>query len=384
MKVFTLPFLVSVTLLLILSTLYLNLYYPGVYIDTSEEMIANGSFDDGLTGWSVESPEIVHIKDGAVTIGEINKWGGAYVSQNFSELKSIGKVRLTGRIATESIEKGEKDYCLARLVMVSVDSAGEELWFLPHSVVALEGSHGFIDYSKIFTIFEGIKNIKVKAGKSCAGGIVKVDSVSMVAVEHSDGYKTARLFLLVFWIIASMVTVYKIAPLCHGGTNLLLFAFFVVTALAGTLHSPEWLLQMKISSAVHNKKPAHTEHTGADKKESQPASPVIHKSETGDKKPVAKKIEVESWVEKMRQIFKRVRAFGHGFVFFGLSVFAFRACRKTGFYALFVSLLLFAISSETLQLFADGRSAKLADAGINIFGVVSGLVFAKIIFKGSP
>lgn len=365
MKVFTLPLLAVVVVVLVISTLYLNLYYPDVYVETSKEMIKNGSFDEGLAGWSVESPEIVAAKEGTVMIGNDTESGSAYVSQEFSDIGHAEKVRFSGRIATENIEKGKKDYCLARLILVSVDSAGEELWFLPHTVVALEGSHDFADYSKIFTIFDGIRSIKAKAGKSCSGGIVKIDSVSMAAVEYSDSYKTARLFLLLFWIILALVTALKIVPIRYGNPNFLLFIFFVVAALAGTLHSPEWFLQIKISTAAHDKKQAQIGHT------------------TTDKKPVTGKVVVESWTEKMRQMFKRVRAFGHGFVFFGLSVFAFRTWRKNNLAVLFVSLLLFAVSTETMQLFADGRSAKLMDAGINISGVVLGLMFARTTLKGS-
>ncbi len=93
---------------------------------------------------------------------------------------------------------GIKPWNSARLLLAQNDGK-KDRWDLPHTAVALTGSHDWKNYRKAFTIAPGIQNIQLTAQLSQSIGSLQIKNMRVYPVYENPDYKWVRDIILLAW-----------------------------------------------------------------------------------------------------------------------------------------------------------------------------------------
>jgi VanZ family protein len=346
---------IKTVVLILLSTctiIFFNNY--GRYQVVGPELLENADLRNELEHWehtgtgiTVYSKNEVPAKLDATTSIQ-----SPSLSQAIRPFHGFQLLRLSCDIKTQNIIGGDKDWETARVVLISHNKEGEEMYYLPHVLANQRGNSDWRRYEKVFTIAPDASEITVAAQIVESTGSLWVKSFSLRPVALKIAFKQYRQALLLVWLAT---TLWVAAPFVKSGLRSLKHGVVLMLAIGIILGviMPENLKESlgatflpSTATAVASFIPNRFNDT-----QSFNLSPNL---------PVL-------------DIYKA----GHFIMFTLLAVTLFgNRLHSISTARLLTYLVLFALVTEVLQLFMAGRTAQFGDIFIDSCGIATGFAVA--------
>ena len=378
------------TLFLFFMWLFFHAYQPWQAID--EDLLYNtGNFDSvtDLSGWVRERGRVQWSDDtGYVSLTSTSRL-------RFELPVTSGDLLLTsGKIKTDDLTAGRKPWDAARIMVYFEDEDGRIEWSHPHDVGYLSGHRNW----QLFTVAIDVPSFASKGWLELAhygkSGIASFDEISVKPAVWKETYSHWQMFFGMFWASIMMWLVlnthFWTLP---WGKPLLAVGLLIII---GVTLPPATMFQVASSGAEFSRKVLDTaEEVFPNQKPSQSVSASkIVKPVTASVKPDSQAVAVQSAkndkVEKTLQApdtesrvkisSANIQKLGHTLLFACLGYIAFFGfSKKVSLKLLSYSLVLFALSTEILQLVIDGRLFGFADALLDVLGIIGGAGLAWLI-----
>jgi len=345
--------------------------YPQ-FISEPSELLENPSFEFGLEHWAYSKkgvelyfsdlPNKVNPDDlerrvhGATAVSLTSNDSNSFVSiyQFITPVTPGRLVKLNSTLMTNNVVNGSATWETARVVLLAFDQSDKPRYDRPHVLINLPESSDWAQYERIFEISADTTKLQVAAQLTHCQGQLLVKSFSLNPVELNPQFVQYRLWLLSVWLgFGVWITVKAVRS--HISIRSDWFLIFTILGILSGVLMPESLKETLGQSVWPTKSILpieHAEHLRTFKLSF--TIPVI-------------------------DIYK----LGHivTFTFLPISVWVGNRFRKPKPQQI-MQMLVFAICSETLQLFTVGRGPQLGDVFIDSFGILLGL--AVTIFCRRP
>jgi len=376
------------TLFLFLMWLFFQAYQPWQPID-QDLLYGTGTFSDAtdLSGWRRETGSVEWTDD-----------------TGYVELKPRARLRFSlpafagdlllcaGRLKTQDLATGKKAWDAARIMVYFEDDKGRIRWSHPHNVGYLSGNNDWQQVSALIEVPSFARKGWVELAHYGSAGIAQFDDISIQPAIWKETYTHWQMFFGMVWAAIMMWLLlnshYWTVP---WGKPLLISGIMIIVFV--TL-PPATMFQVASSGAKLSQKVLHTAEdvfpdstpAGETAVQKQPkVSQTKAKAEAASQtvKPAIKQKSAQPRqperpaVAPVRSI--DVQKLGHGLLFAVLGFFAFMALYgKVDTGLLVYTLLLFAASTEVLQLVIDGRLFGVTDLFLDIVGLAVGAAFASV------
>ncbi len=366
--------------------LFFQVYQPWQPID-HDLLLTTGEFSNvtDLSDWSRERGRVEWSDD----TGFVSLKPTARLRFNLSA--NPGDLLLcSGRIQTMNLAAGKNSWDAARIMVYFEDAKGNIQWSHPHNVGFLSGDS---DWQSVTTMIEVPRFARkgwVELAHYGNSGVANFDDITVKPAIWKETYAHWQIFFGMVWASIMMWlllnTHFWMAP---WGKPLLVSGILIII---GITLPPATMFQVASSGARLSQKVLHsaedvfpvTERQVTAKpttipadKMAEPVKPATSKSVSPQIKPKPKQAESQQ-VAAVSPI--NVQKLGHAFLFACLGYFAFMAFYgqvSTGL--LSYTLVLFAVSTEILQLVIDGRLFGAIDLGLDIIGIAAGAFAAWLI-----
>jgi len=378
------------TLFLFFMWLFFQAYQPWQAID-EDLLYDTGNFDNvtDLSGWVREQGRVQWSDDtGYVSLTSTSRL-------RFQLPVTTGDLLLSsGKIKTTQLERGRKPWDAARIMIYFEDEEGRIHWSHPHDVGYLSGERDW----QLYTVAIDVPSFARKGWLELAhygkSGIASFDEVSVKPAIWKETYSHWQMFFGMFWASIMMWLVLN----THfwslpWGKSLLTVGFLIII---GVTLPPATMFQVASSGAEFSRKVLDTaEEVFPNQASSQSVTT------SAAVKPVNEELESDSVsgavqsvkVAKPEKSFQApdtdsrvkvspadIQKLGHTFLFACLGYIAFMGFAKSvSLKVLSYSLVLFALSTEILQLVIDGRLFGFSDALLDVLGIISGAALAWVI-----
>lgn len=318
------------------------------------ELIENADFSKGLAHWQ---------HTGNVSIFALNNEmiaklettvpiESAFISQFIRPSGHTRLVKLGCEIKTEDIINGDTSWKTARIVLVSFNAAGEAIYSLPHVLVRQQGSRDWRRHEKVFAIPGDVSKIMVAAQVIKSTGSLWIKSISLHPVTLKSAFRDYRLALMLIWVV---ILFWVTVPFFKSGFSSVKHGFVLllgIGVIVGVL-MPESMKE-SMGAAI----------TASDTVASTTYIPTqFNNTQSFNLNPHLPELDIHK--------------VGHFMLFtlLSIAVFGGRPYKKSTA-SLLAYLVLFALISEVLQLFMDGRTAQLGDVLIDSGGIINGCLIA--------
>ena len=340
--------------------------------------LTNADFVSDLAGWSASETGVT-IQPGspaALCLENAASEDTAFLSQTIGDPRRFEALRLSVELKTEAVHPGPHPSNRARVVLASYDADGNGLWHHHHILVALAGTQDWRDYSQVFLIGSDVASLNLRLELRKAEGVFQARNLRLEPAAKTIAHRIARYVLMalwaahLLWIALALVRTLVRRPL---GAAVLVLALLI---LSGTLSPKQYevALAENIVAAIAPS-PSQTVLP--------PDEPMSSRPDGSTDKSAPDMTAQSSPRAAAGQPFD---AFPPGkiahvllFALLGLALAAF--WRRSGLAALAGTLLLAAIGSEVLQLFAPGRDSALDDASLNAAGALAGMALGRVILR---
>lgn len=365
------------TLFLFIMWLFFYAYQPWQAID--EDLLYNTGYFNNVTdlsGWTREQGRVQWSDD------------TAYVSlTSTSRLRfqlpvTTGDLLLSsGKIKTTDLKTGSKPWDAARIMVYFEDEKGRIHWSHPHDVGYLSGDRDW----QLFTVAIEVPSFAHKGWLELAhygkSGIASFDEISVKPAVWKPTYSHWQMFFGMIWasIMMWLVLNTRFWTLPWGKPLLTVGLLIII----GVTLPPATMFQVASSGAEFSRKVLDT---AEEVFPSQTARPAIDVLQPGTSSAVElqikavkpeKKLEAPDTDSRVKITSADVQKLGHTLLFACLGYIAFIGfARRASLKVLSYSLVLFAVSTEILQLVIDGRLFGFADALLDILGIVAGAALA--------
>ena len=378
------------TLFLFVMWLFFYAYQPWQAID--EDLLYNTGYFDNVTdlsGWTREQGRVQWSDDtGYVSLTSTSRL-------RFQLPVTSGDLLLSsGKIKTTDLKTGRKPWDAARIMVYFEDDKGRIHWSHPHDVGYLSGDRDW----QLFTMAIDVPSFAHKGWLELAhygkSGVASFDEISVKPAVWKPTYSHWQMFFGMFWasIMMWLVLNTRFWNLPWGKPMLTVGLLIII----GVTLPPATMFQVASSGAELSRKvldtaeevfPSQTaSQSGALSKTAKPAIEVLQPGSpsAADSQIKAdkaeKKFEAPDTESRVKISSTDIQKLGHTFLFACLGYVAFIGfAKKTSLKVLSYSLVLFALSTEILQLVIDGRLFAFADALLDIFGIVAGAGLAWLI-----
>lgn len=368
------------SLFLFVMWLFFQAYQPYKPIDT-DLLLDSGQFNNAtdLFGWSRESGRI--------------KWSDdtGYVSlQSGSRLRyalpvfSGDMFLAAGRITTDAVQVGRYSWDVGRIMLYFEDADGNIMWHHPHNVGFLDGTSDWKSFAAIIDVHDFAQRGWIELANTGISGVVSFDDVSVMPAVWKKTYAHWQMTFGMLWAAIMMWLVLNTHFWdSYWGRALLLTALVIIV---GVTLPPSTMMQVTSSGAsitnkvfsdnyqkLVRKQPSQNEavEAAAKTREGAPqAAPESAREDTVHVTEKTVKTEVEPHLKPLT-----LQKIGHPALFAVLSFLAFMAFpQKSRRGVLIYSLLLFAVSTEVLQLVVDGRKSQMDDLLLDLLGMLAGII----------
>lgn len=344
----TLPKILFLLFFSIFTILFFNHYDR--YIVVGPELIQNPDFSQG-NGWKQSSPSISLTPEnqGMALLTAHSQTEAPSLSQTLPVPGQSNLLRLSCDIKTKNIIAGNKYWKSARVVMLQRNSRGEPMYSLPHILASQQTDSDWQHFEKAFIINPTTAEVLIAAELVQSSGSMWIKSLSLRPIAVKASFKEYRLAILLVWL-AALIWIGRpiiLSWLSHTRGRI---ALVLATGILIGVLLPENLKEL-LSGPL----PAHpgavftliipNQFNNTDFFRFTPLLPSI-------------------------DIYK----IGHFSMFMLLAVTLFGAkTYRDQRTQLIGYLILFALSTEVLQLFMAGRTAQLGDVIVDSLGIMLGV-----------
>ncbi|MBU0480372.1 MAG: VanZ family protein [Proteobacteria bacterium] len=344
-----------------LTATFLLTHFLQRYVEIGQELLTNHDFSSNLEAWktrpagtgaiNLESGNILHLSS-EDTDNFISIW------QDLPPQPVDSLLKLSAYIKVQDVVQGPKGWHKARLILDRRDSSGKGQK-LPHHAASLDGTAGWKLYEEVFRMAPDTAKMSVKAELARSSGNMWVRKPGLKQVSISPLFTAIRPLVFILWafVLAWMFHPYftgKPGVIASTATLLVLSAILAgtlapavsKTQLQGTGKEVLISIGSKIDMIGKNLEEPGEEH---------PYDVYIKRTEIGK--------------------------IGH-FLLFGVFSFLLFTCGKTIPVAtILADAGILAGTTELLQFFTEGRTPKLYDFGIDLGGILTGLLIFFLLFR---
>ena len=381
------------TLFLFLMWMFFQVYQPWQPVD-QDLLYGTGEFSNvtDLSGWARERGRVEWSDDtGYVALKPRARL-------RFNLPANSGDLLLcSGKIKTSDLATGKKSWDAARIMVYFEDDKGQIQWSHPHDVGYLSGDSGWQSFTTMIEVPQFARKGWIELAHYGRSGTASFDDVTVKPAIWKQTYPHWQIFFGMLWASIMMWLLlnthfWDVA----WGKPLLVSGILIII---GVTLPPATMFQVASSGAKLSEKVLHTAEdvlpvTGqeiiaettqpAKVTEKKPAASMVPKP-VG--KPVVKTVDKlagqEAAQEEPQGIVissTDVQKLGHSLLFACLGYFAFLAFYgKVSTALLTYTLVLFAVSTEILQLVIDGRLFGVIDLGLDLVGIAIGAFTAWLI-----
>lgn len=279
----------------------------------------------------------------------------------------VDALRAAVQLKTQGMRPGPEGWQKGRAQVASYDVAGRYLWYWPNDVATLSGNSDWLGFDAVIPTSADLKAVFLVVYNGALSGVMSTRAVRVSGLKERPAFTVLRYALIAAWMLAGLWL--GRAFLRRGGMTaakaLVLGLSFV--ALAGTLlpqpafqrtSAPaEALLRSWLSPEGEGTRVADRDLAGSAR-----AAPSAAAASPG---APARSTLVEA--DSSRLGFKEL---GHFAVFALLSLAAFMAYPAVPGGVRLMYLAVFALATESLQLFVVTRSARLSDLAVDLSAIV--------------
>jgi len=123
---------------------------------------------------------------------------GANAHRDIAIAKPGTVLLVSADVKCDNVIAGKQSWNVARIILAQNDGK-QDRWNLPHTAVALTGSHDWKNYRKAFTIAPETQKIQLLAQLSQATGSLQIRNVHVYPVHEKEAYQSARDIILPAW-----------------------------------------------------------------------------------------------------------------------------------------------------------------------------------------
>ncbi len=328
-----------------------------------EEFLKNGSFRNGLSSWKVEKGK-----------GRIGATDGVAIFENNIPLSSTLLVRsfpapsrgqgihVQADIRTENVVGSLRPWQRARIFLVGRESNGKKLWRGPFFSALVDGTSPWERYSSVIPIPDQATGFVLGIGLDQSTGTMQVRNLKLHLVSEREAFRAVSMALLglligvLLWISIPFFRSIAWSPARVG------------TGTAGALILVAVVLPGSFKRQILDYLGASAEGVGR-----APLTWLTNFSETFG----------GGLYQYLQQSPDKI---GHFLFFATLTGFSRTLWRDVGIGVITLYLLIFAVTTETLQFYAPGRTPSAADFGIDGGGIFLGLFVVAMarFLRGNP
>lgn len=307
-----------------------------------EQLLQDNTFSAGSGHWQEKggNPAVFDATELKMT----NKPGGSHsVFQNV-KIDSSGHYQLTFEAGTqEVIPVGEATWKNANVVVIFRDKAQERIG--SRMLLSLEGSHPLKAYSEIFPLKDILGSVDIAFRLYHSGGNFTIRNPVLSKLGEFSSFIFTKTLLTICWFLAAILAIHAIFSVIGNKQKVFLVAVGVIVLL-GVLMPNNIMTELtqKIASVL------------PDESLSTARSMLGHLY--GD----------QTFVHPGSEVSK----IGHFLVFTVIGFFAGWFALSSGVAFSIVSVILFALSTEIVQMLVDGRSTRLDDFVLDCVGALLG------------
>ena len=140
----------------------------------------------------------VEVTENGLSLFSSDAKTGASALQQLSIVKPGTVLLVSADMRCANVIAGIKPWNSARLLLAQNDGK-KDRWDLPHTAVALTGTHDWKNYRKAFTIAPGIQNIQLTVQLSQSTGSLQIKNMRVYPVYENPDYKWVRDIILLAW-----------------------------------------------------------------------------------------------------------------------------------------------------------------------------------------
>jgi hypothetical protein len=134
----------------------------------------------------------------------------AYLVRGVNTFKGYDGIRVTAELRTEGVVAGPLDWQKARVLVWSYDEAGRRIRYLPHEVLALEGTDDWTRGRLVAPVVPQTVAMRVAILHGGEAGSVYVRNVAVDAVNETPLYAALRGVLIACWAAWALWVLYSI------------------------------------------------------------------------------------------------------------------------------------------------------------------------------
>lgn len=296
-------------------------------------------------------------------------------------LASVGAAeafRVRAECRTEALVHGTHRYQVGRVFMAFVDAAGKSLWHRAHLVVAIEGTRGWHEVSRRFTVPDEAVAARVILANQGRAGVLEIRGLSVVPLCLNPWTPTVFVGWGMIWGSAVWIAARRLRLVSRPGGRAVLAA--ALAAIAGML-LPDRAIGAAGTGMRHTFAAMERAVRPAIAAPAAPSTSAAPAKPHSGGAPEGSRIDAELRAALAGSL--DIHKVGHVAVFAWLTI-AVAACfglrlagrgRESPWVAV-GGILLFAVAAEQLQWLTLTRSARIGDIGFNAVGMAAGLLLA--------
>jgi len=336
----------TILILLSISTILFFNYYEK-YSIVGPELLQNINFDNQAAGWNYSRSGIsISTSKKSVKLHSNVYNVSKHFNQTVNNITGYQRLRLTFDTKAQKVTPGNAVWMTARVHLVSYSQTDTALHSPTHVLTSLIGNSEWSHNEVVFVTPLKMPSLRVTVQLAKATGTLWARNLSLQPVVKTNEYKTYRSAIALLWAGTVFWVVLPLLLSIQRKKKRLIVALLTLIIVFATL----------MPSTVKNN---------------------INNSLLDSDNTALLKIQFDTDVFKLKPYLLAPDIFkiGHFFMFSFLTVFALLYKSHTVSHTELIGyLLIFAATTEVLQLYLNGRNAQLGDIFIDSAGIMTGAI----------
>ncbi len=337
------------------------------------QLLQNGNFSNGLSGWQkISRAGQLQLDQGVLRIRSVQAGQSPGIRQVIERDPGMDHVRLSAWVRHTGVAPGLRLWNTARLLLVQRNNHGDRLWELSHMVSQGRGDSPWRRVSQVFWLPAQVSSVEVITELSQVAGQMQIRDLNLEVVQEFTAFTMARYGLVAVWLLALpwlIWPLYRPGPARRRRLAVILLGVIILTGvlipqtaktqvhrLARDVLQSDWVASIKAMQA----KPTVA---------ARPAAKAPASTTDGSVRIVL------GWLAAQK--------LGHVGFFALLALIVRLSWRRQPWQRLGLYLSTFAVAAETLQLLSFDRNATPTDAGLNLLGTAAGLALGLYMIRAA-